>query len=83
MQAPPAMNIEMAADSMKNLNEFVRESQMKELNSFGDARAQAIGATGLSEDFKKGYELGLQTARSVLLMSGTLVVHNVKPEDLL
>jgi hypothetical protein len=83
MLSPAVMQIEVAADSLQDLNSFVRVSQIKELQSFGDVRAQAIGASGLSDDFKKGYELGLETARTVLKMSGLLVMKNVKSEDLL
>jgi hypothetical protein len=66
MQSPAAMFIEAAAEGLKNVPAWLRESQLKELHSFGDARAQALGATGVSEDFKKGYELGLQTGRVLL-----------------
>lgn len=83
MLSPAAMQIESAADCLKDVSTFVRISQLKELRSFGDVRAQAIGATGLSDDFKKGYELGLQTARVVLMMSGQLVQKGVKASDLL
>jgi len=60
------MFIETAAESLGGLQAWVREDQQKELGSFGDARAQQLGASGLSADFRKGYELGLQTARILL-----------------
>ena len=83
MLSPAVMFIEMAAEGIKKVPEWIRESQQKELSSFGDGRAQQIGATGLTDDFRKGYELGLQTARSVLAMSGTLITKGVNPSDAL
>lgn len=69
MIAPSAMFIEMGADMLGTVPEPVATSQLKELQSFGDHRAQLLGATGLSADFQKGYELGLSTARAVIAMS--------------
>lgn len=68
MISPAAMFIEMGADQLKKgaLPEWLAESQRKELRSFGDYRAQQLGATGLSKDFQLGYELGLATLRVVL-----------------
>ena len=83
MLSPAVMFIESAADSLKDTPEWLRESQQKELTSFGDSRAQQIGASGLSDDFRKGYELGLQTARSVIAVSAVLVAGAVNPSDVL
>lgn len=83
MLSPSVMMIEAAVDSFKDLPDWLRESQQKELTSFGDYRAQRLGATGLSGDFRKGYELGLNTARTVLAMSAALVLKGVKPADVL
>lgn len=83
MIAPAVMWIESAADSLKSAPDFIRDSQMKELTSFGDARAKQIGASGVSDDFKKGYELGLQTARTVLATSATLIMKGVNPLEVL
>lgn len=69
MVAPAVIFIEMGADGLFSVSEFIRDSQLKELRSFGDVRAQMIGASGLSEDFKRGYELGLATARAVIATS--------------
>ena len=66
MQAPPAELIETAADQLPDVPTFIRRDQLSELISFGDQRAIALGATGVSPDFSKGYELGLQTARVML-----------------
>lgn len=60
---PAAMFIESAADEVPKLEQWIRDDQQKELSSFGDARAKQLGATGLSDDFRKGYELGLQVGR--------------------
>lgn len=83
MVSPSVMFIEMAAGSVGSIPEWIRESQQKELTSFGDYRAQQIGASGLTDDFRKGYELGLQTARTVLAMSVALVTKGVNPSDAL
>ena len=69
MLSPSVMFIEMGMDGLKKVPAWLSESQQKELSSFGDSRAQQIGASGLSEDFRKGYELGLATARAVIAMS--------------
>lgn len=73
MQSPSVMFIEMAAAMLKDVPVFIQQSQRKELRSFGDTRAKAIGASGISDDFRVGYELGLQTAR-VLLMGNIKAV---------
>jgi hypothetical protein len=39
------MFIEMAADSFQDFPKWLRESQQQELTSFGDVRAQKLGAT--------------------------------------
>jgi hypothetical protein len=83
MQSPAAMFIESAADSLKTVSKWLRESQLKELQSFGDTRAQALGATGVTPDFQKGYELGLQTARTIIAGSPAIMLKGIKPEDVL
>jgi hypothetical protein len=105
MQSPAAMFIESAADSFSKDGSVdgipypampigVRESELKELASFGDMRAQKLSlwdedsnaevfATGLSADFRIGYLLGLQVARMVLAGSVALALAKVKPEDVL
>jgi hypothetical protein len=77
------MMIESAVDTFKDLPQWLRESQQRELTSFGDVRAQQLGATGLSDDFRKGYELGLNTARTMLLGSVILMQKGVKASDVL
>lgn len=64
MIAPAAMFIEAAADQLKSPNafaghEWLLESQRKEL---------ASAVPGASDEFRAGYELGVQTAR--VLLSG-------------
>lgn len=83
MQAPAAMFIESAADSLRTVPDSLREDQQKELSSFGDGRAQQLGATGLSDDFRKGYELGIQTARACLAGDVVLIKAGINPSDLL
>lgn len=48
MVIPAAMNIETAADLLPTLPINVRNKQFDELRSFGVARAQQMGATGIS-----------------------------------
>lgn len=69
MISPSVMFIEMGQDHLKSLPDWLKESQQKELTSFGDYRAREVGATGLSDDFRKGYELGLSTARAIIATS--------------
>ncbi|HVI10204.1 MAG TPA: hypothetical protein VND65_18080 [Candidatus Binatia bacterium] len=85
MQAPSAQQIESAADQLlqRKVPEFISNSQRAELIAFGDARAKAIGASGVTRDFIIAYELGLQTGRTVLAMSGALVQAGIHAEDLL
>ena len=82
MLSPPVMMIEMAADSLKDVPEWLQDSQRRELYSFGPGRASKLGAT-LSDDFRIGYELGLATARTILRGSAVLALAKVKPEDVL
>jgi hypothetical protein len=84
MLSPSVMFIESAVDSFKDPKfDQLKASQQKELTSFGDYRAQQLGATGLSDDFRKGYELGLSTARVILAGSAALALKGVKPSDVL
>jgi hypothetical protein len=95
MLAPNVEQIESAADMLSvkgtgaphadypRVPDAVRKSQMKELSSFGDARAIAIGASGVSKDFQIGYVLGLQAARVVLAGSSTLAEKGVDPSNVL
>jgi len=85
MLSPNAENIETASDQLKGkqIPDFISKSQLKELGSYGDVRAQSLGASGLSKDFQAGYELGLQTARVVISQSVTLVIAGVNPSNVL
>lgn len=67
MQVPAVAFIEMAADHLTQVPKGIVEDQRRELREFGNGRAREIGATGLTEDFVRGYELGLETARMLLL----------------
>jgi hypothetical protein len=71
MLAPPAELIEIAADELREdeLDEAIRIQQLKELHT----------ASGRDcEDFEKGYELGLQTAR--VWLRGNLAAVQAKVE---
>lgn len=83
MQIPAVMFIEAAAEGLGRLTTFVQQDQQRELTCFGDERAQELGASGLSSDFRKGYELGIQTARVIIAGSVALVLKGVKPDDVL
>lgn len=83
MQSPAVMFIESAAETLKDVPDWLRKSQLKELESFGDERAQRLGATGVSADFQKGYELGLQTARTIIAGSPTVRLKGISPDDVL
>lgn len=83
MLVPAAMHLEAAADMLKSVPQWVRDDQQKELSCFGDARAQALGASGLSDDFRKGYELGIQTARAIIAGSAELLLHGANPNNVL
>ena len=83
MIAPNVEQIEGAADQLKTLTPFIHDAQLAELTSFGAERAKDIGASGLSDDFKCGYELGLQTARAVISGSVALMLKGVDPKDVL
>jgi hypothetical protein len=86
MLAPAVMFIESAIDWMKKLDympDWLKESQQKELNSLGPARAQLAGASGMTEDFSAGYALGLATARMILAGSPLLAMKKINPKDLL
>lgn len=105
MQSPAAMFIESAAESFSKdgalngnpypaMPAWLRESELRELASFGDVRAQKLGlwdeatnaevlATGLSADFRIGYLLGLQVARTMLVGSMPLMLKSIKPSEVL
>jgi hypothetical protein len=83
MVSPSVMFIEMGAGSLSNVSEFIAKSQQIALHSFGDERARAIGASGVSYDFQRGYELGLATARALLLGNVTLAAAGINPKDIL
>lgn len=69
MVIPSVMMIEIAIDTFQEIPQDMREKQLRELHTLGDIRAQEFGASGLSNDFELGYELGLQTARTMLMMN--------------
>lgn len=85
MLSPAAMDIEAATDTLKEIPEFIQESQIKELvSAMGAATLEKLGSTfPLTEDFKKGYILGLQTARVIIACSPAVILKGVNPKDVL
>jgi prophage DNA circulation protein len=83
MLSPAVMFIEAAIEGLKNIPQFIADSQKRELASLGALRAQQAGASGLTQDFTAGYVLGLQTARTILATSVALVMKGVDPKDVL
>jgi len=73
MVIPESEVIEMAAQLVTTLPRPVQQDQINELAEFGDQRARAMGASGVTPDFVKGYLLGVQTARVWLSMSPAAV----------
>ena len=87
MLVPAVMFIEAAASDIlsahPSIPDWMKKDQMSELNSFGETRAQSLGASGLSDDFKKGYELGIATARVVIAGNPKLMFAGIKPGEVL
>lgn len=83
MLAPAVMFIEMAQDSIKGVPTWLLEDQQLELSSFGDVRVKQFGASGLTSDFRSGYQLGIQTARMVLAASAVLAANKITSTNLL
>ena len=85
MLVPNAETIEQAIDSLPALPVWMDVDQTKELHeALGADRLVKLGTTvPLSTDLIVGYRLGLATARTVLAGSATLILANVKPEDVL
>lgn len=88
MLSPSVMLIEIAIDTYfknsENISDWLKKSQIEELQSLGDQRVQIyLGASGISNDLIKGYELGLATARIVLSGNMALVKAGIKPSEIL
>jgi len=97
MIAPNAEQIEAAAENLLRgttkepvsvypiLSDFIYDSQLKELESaMGAEILEKLGSSfPLTENFKLGYMLGIQTARMVLMTSMSLITAKIKPEDVL
>lgn len=80
------MQIETALASMKaNMQRSILayEDQRRQLEEFGDARAQTLGASGISTDLKIGYALGLETARVMLAMNAQIKLQGIDPAGIL
>lgn len=85
MISPNAEQIEAAVDQIDKLPKWMAESQQKELHSaMSDPALEKLGVSApYGGDFEAGYALGLQTARVVISQSAALILHGVKPEDVL
>lgn len=59
------------------------QAQVKELATFGNARARELGATGLTKDLTVGYQLGLATARAILYQCGAIHSKGLDPTEIL
>lgn len=92
MQSPAVMFIESAAEALPKrqvIDNWIFASQVKELDSFGPGRLEDLRAkvlldpSDMPNDFRLGYLLGIETARTLLRMNVGLMKAGVKPEDLL
>lgn len=83
MVIPAPMNYYTGAELLKRMDPKWREIQRRELTTIGDARAREYGATGLSEDFVVGVELGLATARALLAGSPEVILKGGDPKKIL
>jgi hypothetical protein len=87
MQIPAAGMIESAVDQIKRkvIDDKHRGKQQAELTmAMGDDNLLALGAVvPITGEIRKGYELGLQTARVVLEGSPLLDLKDIKASDLL
>lgn len=77
MVYPSVMFLEMAKDTLKAIPPEKIELLKKALTSFGDTRAQEMGASGISQDLIVGYLLGLTTMRVVVLGTPAANLQNV------
>ncbi len=78
---PSVMFIEMAMDSLKNQNENVLASEIRQFNSLGPERKQQIIDSVVKVNDNSlmavGYILGLETARVMLKLMPSAVKGNV------
>ena len=74
MLIPAAMFIESAIDTLKNVPAADLADQLHELH-------EAVGDK--PQDFQNGYQLGIQTARVLVAMSGELIMKGVDPQKVL
>jgi len=82
---PSVQFIEAALDTIKHDPDVaaLHNDQIDELESLGAARAQSAGASGLTDDFRAGYLLGLATARVILQGSPLLRLKGIDPGEVL
>lgn len=85
MVIPAAMNIEVALDTLPKIDQRWRDDQLKELSEgVGESSAIVLGvAFPLSDEFKRGYELGIQTARNMVAGSAEILLKGGDPVKVL
>lgn len=81
--APSAAVIQQAVNDLPGADVNTRVMQQSALSAFGDAGARSAGASGLSNDFRKGYELALQVAREVIAANSLVIQFNIDPTQIL
>ena len=76
MIIPAVMFIEMAIDMMKGKDQADFESELHEFRSLGN-RLDAVKFPEGTTDAEKGYIIGLETARVLLLTNAGAVQHDI------
>ncbi len=75
MVVPPAGHIEMAVGMLKSTDATVIADQRKELE-------EAVGGRA-TEEFKAGYELGLATARVMIVLNMSVALAGLTADQIL
>lgn len=83
MIVPNAKTIELAIEGFKGLPGHIRKSQVIELMKIVEPEAAAMGIRGFDTNFVLGYQLGLQTARTLLEKSIPLILAEIDPQSIL
>ena len=85
MNIPAASDIEGAVDGLGKVEQRWRDDQQKELTcAIGASTCKNLGiGFPLSDEFRSGYEIGIQTARRMVQGSAELLLHGANPENVL
>ena len=83
MEIIPAMVLYEGAAMLKSMDPRWRADQQKEIHAAGAEVAKEVGASGPTDDFKLGIELGLATARAVVAGSAEVLTHGADPNKIL